>query len=184
MSSTKYSNAKIVDCDTGAEITKLHPGDAILRGESFEHLLSTVRWNPSNSFKKIYDEASDELRKLSSAEAKMFFFMYPKIRYQSGLLAYDNGKPLNVENIADALDMEERAVNYALNGLYKERVIGFWTFNDEVKIYMNPYIVSVGTVINKSLQTMFEDSKWARLYRKAERKKRGRVPCTVDRVWG
>jgi hypothetical protein len=104
----------------------------------------------------------------------MFFFMYPKIRYQSGLLAYDNGKPLNVENIADALDMEERAVNYALNGLYKERVIGFWTFNDEIKIYMNPYIVSVGTVINKSLQTMFEDSKWARLYRKAERKKRGR----------
>jgi len=157
----------VVDTATGEYITSLLPGDKIMHREIIDRLqledASKMIFAPE-TWGKAYDGAIGKLArlKLTAAEYRIILLMLPLIRPCSGLVAYGNYKPVQIDYIITELGMTRKTANASLHTLADLRVIYYGESGKEFSVLFNPYIYNRGRYINKTLHDIFRKSTWAR----------------------
>jgi hypothetical protein len=159
-------NRAIIDTETGEYITALLPGDRILRSEIIGRLQTE---NPNkmsfapDGWGKAYNGALAKLArlKLTAADYRIILLMLPLVRACSGLVAYDNYKPVQIDYIVKQLQISKKTVNTSIQKLIDLRVIARAESGHDFVIFFNPYIYNRGRWINKTLYEMFRRSSWA-----------------------
>ena len=155
----------VINAETGDIIGYIGDGDRIVRLESMESASSKsdmVELNKGEAFVKVYIKAIPELMAagLKGAEYMAVLQLLP---YGSGLVA-SFGKPMGISDFAGAFGCKERYAASLVKKLVDKKVLARTRAGEEVKYFANPYIFMRGQKINKTLQTMFRKSPWARIY--------------------
>lgn len=158
----------VINAETGDVIGYIGDGDRIVRLESMESASSKsdmVELNKGEAFVKVYIKAIPELMAagLKGAEYMAVLQLLPYVSYGSGLVA-SFGRPMGVSDFAKVLQCTERNASYTIKKLVDKKVLARTRAGEEVKYFANPYIFMRGQKINKTLQTMFRKSPWARIY--------------------
>jgi hypothetical protein len=157
----------VVDTETGEYITSLLPGDKIMHREIIDRLqledANKMIFAPE-TWGKAYDGAIGKLArlKLTAAEYRIILLMLPLIRACSGLVAYGNYKPVQIDYIISELGMTRKTANTSLQRLIDLRVMSRAESGHDYIIVFNPYIYNRGRLINKTLYEMFKRSSWAK----------------------
>jgi hypothetical protein len=157
----------VIDTETGEYITSLLPGDKILHREIIDRLkfedASKMIFAPE-TWGKAYDGAIGKLArlKLSAAEYRIILLMLPLIRPCSGLVAYGNYKPVQIDYIITELGMTRKTANASLQRLIDLRVINRAESGHGYITVFNPYIYNRGRFVNKTLYEKFKGSAWAK----------------------
>lgn len=156
----------VVDGNTGAVITELSEGDRIIRRSVMDSLLEdeTRMLFSNGQFGKAYSAALSKLAKqnLSQSEYRIVLLFITLVRPSSGLIAYGNYKPVNLDWVAEELQLSDKTVTRSINRLLMFRIICKATSGGDVQYFFNPYIYNKGRYINKTLFEMFKKSEWAK----------------------
>lgn len=154
----------VLETETGEIVTNLNDGDRILRASSIEAFKELETPPKGESFSKLYHKVLPKLAqcKLSSAEWAVFLYLGTNLRYISNVAQYRNGRLITRENLSADLKLPEITVKRAVLRLIKEGlIIEARTIEGKVFI-VNPFVVSVGDKISKTVYDLFRKSKWAR----------------------
>ena len=160
-------NRAVIDTETGEYLTALLPGDRILRSEIIGRLQTEnqnkMAFAPDN-WGKAYNDAFGKLArlKLTAADYRVILLMLRNVRACSGLVAYDNYKPIQPNYIVEQLQISKRTVSTSIQTLIDLRVIARAESGHDFVIFFNPYIYNRGRFINKTLYEMFRKSSWAK----------------------
>lgn len=156
----------VVDGDTGGVITTLNSGDRIIKRSVVDALLDEdSRMSFSNGqFGKAYNFALAKLARLNlyQSEYRVVLLFLTLVRPSSGLIAYGNYKPINLEWLSEELKLSDKTVSRAMKRLLELRIISKATSGCDVQYFFNPYIYNKGRYINKTLHEMFKKSEWAK----------------------
>lgn len=155
----------LVDSDTGEFLRTLEPGSRILPPQSVKKLETTDVINEDKSYVKVYDSTLSMLlvdEGLSGSDMKVLFAIIPKIRYETGLVARDNGAYIALKDIPKLCGLTEKTVYASVNTLVSKRILAKVRVGREVKMYANPYIFMRGVRANKTLISIFSSSRYAR----------------------
>ena len=167
----------IVSPDTGEISNEIYVGDSIIRKETSEYLARTEKIGDKMSFIKLFRGLPLENlvhEKLTPAQWGTMMLFANLIRYESGLVALPNGTPITADDVADFLDISRRSVFDAIEKLIEKKIIAkAKTGISEVKYYVNPFIFTTSVRVNKTLLSMFKDTKWES-YHFEEREKKAR----------
>jgi hypothetical protein len=144
------------------KLVEVDYGDRILRKKSIDYLENTIEINKDESFIKLYLKAIDVLadENLNASEYRMCIKLLPYMRYESGLIAYENGRYLDKKTISEIMKLNIRSIERTLETLTDKKIFARTRMGNEIKYYINPFIFMKGTRINKTLYSMFENSKW------------------------
>ena len=154
----------VLETETGEIVTNLNDGDRILRANSIEAFKKLETPPKGESFSKLYHKVLPKLAqcKLSSAEWAVFLYLGTNLRYISNVAQYRNGRLITRENLSADLKLPEITVKRAVLRLIKEGLI-IEARTIEGKVFViNPFVVSVGGKISKTVYDLFRKSKWAR----------------------
>jgi hypothetical protein len=154
----------VVETETGEKLTEIYDGDRIVRGNSIEALKELESAPDGETFTKLYHKVLPMLaqRKLSSAEWAIFLYLGTNIRYISHVSQYRNGRLITRESLQKDLDLPEVTVKRSILRLIKEGlIIEARTLEGKVFV-VNPFVVSVGGRVSKTVYDLFRKSKWAR----------------------
>ncbi|HAA25286.1 MAG TPA: hypothetical protein DCE11_04090 [Ruminiclostridium sp.] len=154
----------VLETETGEIVTNLNDGDRILRANSIEAFKELETPPKGESFSKLYHKVLPKLAqcKLSSAEWAVFLYLGTNLRYISNVAQYRNGRLITRENLSADLKLPEITVKRAVLRLIKEGLI-IEARTIEGKVFViNPFVVSVGGKISKTVYDLFRKSKWAR----------------------
>jgi hypothetical protein len=167
MKKEKEINKLIIDPETGEVTNQLYYGDNILRGETLQYLDETVEVGKNEYFVKIFESTLVDLgdESLTGKQWKVLITLIKHFKYKSGLVSYKNGNPLYIENISKLSAIPERTTYEAIEKLILKKIIAKNRTGTEIQYYMNPFIFCKGTRINKTLYSMFQNSKWATLHK-------------------
>ena len=156
----------MVNPDTGEVVNEIYEGDSILRAESSEYLAQTIIIGKGKKFIKLFVDEIELLRKekLTSAQWDILLFIMTHFRYDSGLVCFENGNPINSDDIAELAEMPKRTVFDTLEKLVSKKILAKNKTGHDIKYYINPYIFCKGQRINRTLHSMFKKSKWFHLY--------------------
>ncbi len=167
MEEEKEVRRLLVDPSTGSVTDKVYVGDKILRGETIEYMQNTMEIGKGENFVKWFGSAMADIRKedLTKNQWKLLTLIIEYLRYESGLVAYDNGKPLYLEDMAKMANMSIRTAFDAMEKLITKKIIGKFKTGFEIKYYVNPFIFCKGMRIEKTLYSMFKSSKWCSLHK-------------------
>lgn len=153
------------DAETGEYKGELMYGDKILRKKSAEYLENTVPLNINEPYVKHFTRTSFQLaRALTGTEQLFIDYLVEFIRFESGLIAFANGKPLTRKKMAEDTGLNVKTVDNLLRSLRLKQVISKNKMGQEVQYFMNPYLFMRGQRINKTLVDMFRNSRWAKMY--------------------
>lgn len=162
-------NIKAVVVNADGEITNTYfLGDRVkvTRRESVEMLNNTVELNKNEDYVKVYRKSLFELSKrLTGTESQFINYLCNYIRYRSGILAHDNGKPLKRQTMCTDTGLNIKTIDRILSSLISKQVLGKHKTGHVIIYTANPYIFMRGSRINTTLQRFFEKSKWARLFK-------------------
>jgi hypothetical protein len=151
----------IINKDTGEIVGTLSEGDTILRGASKKRLTDTVQINKNRPFVKIYTESLSVIAKdgeLSGTDYTVLFALMPHIRFETGMVAHDNGHYMRLRTIVQLSKLSERAVYGSIEKLVRKRILAKVRTGRDIKFYVNPYIFMRGRSVNKTLESMFRTS--------------------------
>ncbi len=98
---------------------------------------------------------------LTKNQGKIVMSIPKFLRYNTGMIAHDNGIAFGVDDFAEKLNMPHRSVYEAIEALISKGVISKVKTLDVIEYYANPYVFTKGQYINDTLYNMFRDSKWA-----------------------
>ena len=88
--------------------------------------------------------------------------MASNLVYQSNVSKFRNGKVVRRENIEKDLKLSQRTIERCIPKLINHGLI-IEAKTKEGKVFVvNPYVVSVGTSISRTVYDLFRKSKWAR----------------------
>lgn len=155
----------ITDLETGVILDELGEGDSIFRGKSKEKLQSLVQINKGKQYIKVYIDSFSKLpidESLIPADMSVLFTLIPYIRYETGLIAYDNGRFINQDGIVSLSGLSESTVLRSVEKLVKKKILAKVRTGKEVKFYANPYIFMRGKMVNKTLHSIFSASRFAK----------------------
>jgi len=160
----------IVDAGTGEVVNGMFPGDRITRGSSVDYLANTIEIGKDRDFVKMFTDSLAPLadEKLTGAQLLLILVISKYIRYGSGLVAFDNGKSISADQLADLSGISRRTVYRAIDDLATKRIIFKGKTGNEVQYYFNPFIFAKGKRVNKTLYAMFKKSKWRRNFENEE----------------
>jgi hypothetical protein len=164
--SIKYSesnNRYDARYDTGEIETDIREGDRILRGQSTERLTNLIKINDKRPFVKVYIDSISEIAKdgeLRGADYTVLFSMMPYIRFETGLIAHDNGRYMRGESIIPLTGLAGNTVYKSLEHLVKKRIFAKVRTGRDIKLYANPYIFMRGREVNRTLESMFRNTKY------------------------
>ncbi len=152
----------IVSDATGEIIDELHEGDRIVRGNSTDYLNQTIEMEKDKRFLKIYDTTFSLLadEPLTGNQWRIIATLSTHFQYGSGLVAFSNGVPLTPNHICQLTNVSRSTVFDTLDILVKKRILAKTKVGNDVKYFINPYLFCRGNRINKTLHSMFKDSKW------------------------
>jgi hypothetical protein len=154
----------VIETETGEALTEIFPGDRIVRSNSIEALRELESAPEGETFTKLYHKVLPKIAeiKLTSAELIIFLFLAVNLRYISNVAKYHNGKMISRENIQHDLKLPEITVKRSILRLIKEGLI-IEAKTIEGKVFVvNPFVVSVGQKVSKTVYDLFRKSKWAR----------------------
>jgi hypothetical protein len=154
----------VVETETGAVLTEINPGDRIVRSNSAEALKDLESAPEGETFTKLYHKVVPKLAqcKLSSAEWAIFLYLGANLRYISNVSKYRNGQLITRDNVQRDLKLPEITVKRSILQLIREGLIVEAKTIEGKVFVVNPFVLSVGDRINKTVYDLFRKSKWAR----------------------
>ncbi len=154
--------ALVVSPETGEVTNEIYEGDRIIRKKTTDFLVETIEIGKNEKFTKIFDNTllalSDE--NMTGKQWKILILFINYFKYDSGLIAFDNGNPVGAEDVIELTGMSRKTVFDAINKLCEKKIISKTKVGFDIKYYGNPFIFCKGRRINKTLHTMFSKSKW------------------------
>ena len=162
----------LIDIDTGELLTEIRHGDKIkiIRAESLACIgddNGTVRINQEEDFVKVYTRSLFEISKvLTGIENQLMNYLITYMSYNTGIFADGQGRIIRRSRMAEETGNDERTIDRILEGLIRKQVIGKHRTGRMVCFLGNPYIFMKGSMVNKTLKKMFENTKWAKMCRK------------------
>lgn len=154
----------VINPDTGEVTTELHEGDRIVRASSMEAFRELESAPKGETFTKLYHKVIPLMAECRLTSAELFVFMYlaSNLRYISNVAKYRNGKLVTRDNLQRDLNLSESTVKRSIYRLVKSGLI-VEAHTIEGKVFVvNPFVVSVGDKINKTVYDLFRKSRWAR----------------------
>ena len=154
----------IYDTERRKVLGEIYPGDRIVRASSVEALKDLESAPKGETFTKIYHKVLPKLAqcKLSSTEWTVFLYLGANLRYISNVSKYPNGRLITRESLQKDLNFPEITVKRAVLRLISEGlIIEARTMEGKVFI-VNPFVLSVGDKVSKTVYDLFRKSKWAR----------------------
>jgi hypothetical protein len=154
----------IYDTERRKVLGEIYPGDRIVRASSVEALKDLESAPKGETFTKIYHKVLPKLAqcKLSSTEWTVFLYLGANLRYISNVAKYSNGRLITRESLRKDLNFPEITVKRAVLRLISEGlIIEARTMEGKVFI-VNPFVLSVGDKVSKTVYDLFRKSKWAR----------------------
>ena len=154
----------VVETETGAVLTEINPGDRIVRSNSAEALKDLESAPEGETFTKLYHKVVPKLAqcKLSSAEWAIFLYLGANLRYISNVSKYRNGQLITRDNVQRDLKLPEITVKRSILQLIREGLIVEAKTIEGKVFVINPFVVSVGEKVSKTVYDLFRKSKWAR----------------------
>lgn len=168
--------AKIVNIQTGEVEKEIFEGDRVkvvkAKVEKKEKSEPKVFMNKEEPFIKIFTKPLFELsRSLTGTESQFLNYLIQFIRYDSGILAYSNGRHVTRAAMAKDTGLSKNTIDRLINSLYDKEILGRHKTGRIVTLTVNPFIFMRGQAVNKTLYECFKDSKWAKFYEKQSGKK-------------
>jgi hypothetical protein len=154
----------VIDSETGEVMTELHDGDRIIRGTSIDAIHELECAPKGETFTKLYHKVIPLIVDcgLSASELIMFMHLAVNLRYISNIAKYPNGKLITRENLQNDLKVSEPTVKRSIYRLIKVGLIVEASTIEGKVFVVNPFVVTVGDKINKTVYDLFRKSKWAR----------------------
>ncbi|MGE5437507.1 MAG: replication/maintenance protein RepL [Syntrophothermus sp.] len=161
-------NKKVADIvKDGEKIGELKHGDRILKAESINFLKETIELNKKESFIKLYTKPLFELSKsLTGIESQFINYLLQYVSYKSGILIHVNGDKLTRNYMAAETGLNLRTIDRMLNNLVKKQILGKHKTGRSLCFTVNPFIFMKGNRVNETLVKLFENTKWAKMYKK------------------
>lgn len=160
---SKEALAIVIDPHTGEQIDTIYENDRILRGKSYDKLSQTEPVESDKQFVKLFVSAADSLSRagdLTLTEMRVCLRLLQYIRYETGLIAFENGIAMGVTDIKGLFeDVSSRAIDMALSGLVEKNVFAKVTQDRKATFYANPYMFMRGKKLNKELLKLFPNKK-------------------------
>ena len=126
-----------------------------------------MAWNLKHYSKVNTDELRLLLPELKKNERIVLFSLLPYVGYDDCLLKHMNGKPLNIESIANISDLSISTTEKTVNSLREKYILCKEKINKNVQYYINPWICSRGSKLDGTLKMKFKDYK-IRIYKDVE----------------
>jgi hypothetical protein len=154
----------VVETETGEVLTEINPGDRIIRSNSIETLKELESVPEGETFTKLYHKVVPKLAqcKLSSTEWAIFLYLGTNLRYVSNVSKYRNGQLITRDNLQRDLKLPEITVKRSILRLIREGLIVEAKTIEGKVFVINPFVVSVGEKVSKTVYDLFRKSKWAR----------------------
>lgn len=154
----------VIDTETGQVMTEIYDGDRIVRATSAEALRELESAPKGETFTKLYHKVIPLIVdcNLSASELIMFMHLAVNLRYISNVAKYPNGKLITRENLQSDLKVSEPTVKRSIYRLIKVGLIVEASTIEGKVFIVNPFVVTVGDKINKTVYDLFRKSKWAR----------------------
>lgn len=171
-SNQKVKLYSVVDSD-GVISTEIYEGDKIVRGSQSDYKAKYItNFNKKELFVKVYINPLEELwNELTIREYAIATALIRFISYKDGILRY-NGISINMKDISKLLNMDYDAIRKIFPVLEEKKILSkikkkSEKYADKEKNYIvvNPYLFLRGTDIEKEVDKIFSDSKWARMFR-------------------
>lgn len=173
--------AQVIDIQTGKITHEIKEGDTfkIIKGnkkpkkkKEGEIEEPKILINDEEPFIKVYTKPLFELSKsLNGTESQFVNYLIQYIRYNTGTIAYSNGKPVTRAVMAKDTGLSKKTIDRLINNLVDKEVLGKHKTGRCNTLTVNPFIFMRGQKINQTLYEFFVNSKWAKLYDKPKDKK-------------
>jgi len=151
--------------ETGVIEDELGEGDRIIRKETTDKLQSLVAINSGKHYVKVYIDSFSHLpldESLNGSDMSVLFTLIPMIQYETGLIAHENGKYVHQNSIVRLSGLSLASVCRSMEKLVQRRILAKVRTGRDIKFYANPYIFMRGRMINRTLQSMFSTSRFAK----------------------
>ena len=154
----------VIDKETGEILTELKKNDKILRNASIESFKELELTPKNETYTKLYHNSFPMLTKtkLTSADLLVFMCLSINLLFASNVAKYPNGRMITRETLAKGLDLSLVTIKRSITSLVNEGlVVEARTMEGKVFI-LNPYVVSKGEKVSRTVYDLFRKSKWAR----------------------
>lgn len=156
----------------GQRLEVFDAGDRHIKGSSinsYKKIKSTIEeaklkngdiymsWNLEHYAKTNTDELKLLLPDLESSEKVVLFSILPYVGYDDCLLKYTNGKELNIESIAKISGLSVATVKNVVASLKSKDVLYKGRNSRNVQYFINPWICARGSLLQKTLKSMFRN---------------------------
>lgn len=149
----------------GEVTNELYEGDLakVIRAATKEFLMGTMEFNQNEPFIKVFRRNLFELStQLTGNESTLLFYLIGFIRYETGVLSYDNGVVLTKESIASDIGVCQKTIERIMSSLISKQILGRHKVGDHACYTANPFIFMKGQRINQTLYKLFKDTIWAK----------------------
>ena len=153
----------VVETDTAEVLTELYPGDRILRRSSIEAFKELESAPKARLSRKFITKSCQNWRSASYHPRNgLFSVSWYNLRYISNVAKYPNGRLITRKACKKDLNLPEITVKQAVLRLINEGLI-IEPRTMEGKVFVvNPFVLSVGDKVSKTVYDLFRKSKWAR----------------------
>jgi hypothetical protein len=154
----------VIDTETGQIVNELRDGDRIVHATSIEAFREFESAPKGETFTKLYHKVIPLIVDcgLSASELILFMHLAVNLRYLSNVAKYPNGRLITRDNLQNDLKISESTVKRSIYRLIKLGLIAEASTVEGKVFIVNPFIVTVGDKINKTVYDLFRKSKWAR----------------------
>ena len=154
----------VIDTETGQIMNELRDGDRIVHTTSIEAFREFESAPKGETFTKLYHKVIPLIVDcgLSASELILFMHLAVNLRYLSNVAKYPNGRLITRDNLQNDLKISESTVKRSIYRLIKLGLIAEASTVEGKVFIVNPFVVTVGDKINKTVYDLFRKSKWAR----------------------
>lgn len=154
----------VIDTETGQIMNELRDGDRIVHATSIEAFREFESAPKGETFTKLYHKVIPLIIDcgLSASELILFMHLAVNLRYLSNVAKYPNGRLITRDNLQNDLKISESTVKRSIYRLIKLGLIAEASTVEGKVFIVNPFVVTVGDKINKTVYDLFRKSKWAR----------------------
>lgn len=145
--------------DNGEILTRINPGDRILRANSIAYLDSCYIWKVEHFYKGNAAEMKKLMEELTPNEKAFLFSIAVYVGYEDCCLKYDNGDELTTNDLIGLSGLGRSTTFETINGLIKKDILYKGRNSKNRQYFINPWIFCKGNRINKVLKTMFKNYK-------------------------
>lgn len=169
--------ASLVDDVTGEVLSEFYEGDSIKRSPKKKPISDKNKNDPDKNydfkqgdeFVKLYTESINIIDgKITNGEARLLLRIMKYISYQDGILREDGkiGRHITMKDISDEYGLTYEGVRKQIHSLIKKGILGEHktgnknSRNIKKSLTVNPYIFLRGTISNKTICGLFDDTDW------------------------